>query len=93
MTRREQIAETDPDILFMDGHDDALIGIAMRFGMNEVACYDYDKVIAGLRKGGMTDEEAQEWFEFNQIGSWVGDYTPVFVRLIPAEAEVVKACS
>jgi hypothetical protein len=77
---RDKIAEFNPEALFMDGHDDALVGVAMRFGMNEVACYDYDKVIAGLMKGGMTEEGAVEWFEFNQIGAWLGENTPVFVR-------------
>jgi hypothetical protein len=27
----------------------------------------------------MTSEEALEWFEFNQIGAWVGDSTPCFI--------------
>ena len=79
---RDQIAEFNPEALFMDGFDDALLGVAMRFGMNEVACYDYDKVIACMVKDGMTDEQAVEFFEFNQIGAWMGENTPVFVRTL-----------
>lgn len=30
---------------------------------------------------GMTQEEAEEFFEYNQIGAWMGDRTPVFVTL------------
>jgi len=28
----------------------------------------------------MTDEEAMEFFEFNVVGAWVGEETPIFVR-------------
>lgn len=83
------ISEFNPEALFMDGHDDALIGVASRYGICDVACYDYDKVIAAHVKGGMTEEEAVEFFEFNQIGAWVGENTPVFTRLLTTE----KTCS
>ena len=85
-TMRELIAEVNPDALFMDDFDEALIGVAMRYGMNEVACYDYEKVIDLLMKGGIKDREgAVEFFEFNQIGAWLGENTPVFVRLLSSE--------
>ena len=82
---RTAIAEINPEALFMDGYDEAIIGIASRYGMNDVACYDYDKVIAEMVKGGMTEEEADEFFQFNQIGAWLGENTPVFVRLMTPE--------
>lgn len=82
MVTREQIAEINPDALFCDGHDDALIGVASRFGVTSVACYDIDKVVQGLMKDGMSEDEAIEFFDFNIIGAWVGEQTPVFVRLL-----------
>jgi hypothetical protein len=82
---RTLISEFNPEALFMDGHDDALIGVASRYGISDVACYDYDKVIAAHVKDGMSEEEAVEFFEFNQIGAWLGENTPVFVRLLSAE--------
>lgn len=85
-TLRDLIAEFNPDALFMDGHDDALVGLASRFGMNDVACYDYDKVIAALMKDGMTEEQAVEFFEFNQIGAWMGENTPAFIRLFSSKS-------
>jgi hypothetical protein len=33
----------------------------------------------------MTREEAEEFFEFNTIGAWLGDATPVFIDMRPAE--------
>jgi hypothetical protein len=47
--------------------------------MSPVLCYDYDKVIAMHVKEGMTREEAVEYFDFNTIGAWMGDRTPVFI--------------
>jgi hypothetical protein len=69
------------DLLFMDGFDSAIIGICIRFGMEPVVAYDYDKVIKILMVDGCTYEEAVEYHEFNQIGAWVGGKTPAFVKL------------
>ena len=30
-------------------------------------------------KEGMTDEEAVEYFEYNVVGSWMGEGTPIFL--------------
>jgi len=30
----------------------------------------------------MSEEESIEFFEYNQIGAWVGDYTPCFITLL-----------
>lgn len=76
---REELPE---DALIMDGYDDCIIGTCERFGFSDiVVAYDYDKVIKKLMDEGMTDEEAVEFFEFNMLGAWVGDKTPVFIRL------------
>ena len=49
--------------------------------MPPIACYDKDKVIARLRDDGMNWEEAVEFFEFNQLGAWMGEKTPCFLTL------------
>jgi hypothetical protein len=41
--------------------------------------YDRQKVIAKLMAGGLSEEEAEEYFSFNQIGAWLGDRTPAFL--------------
>jgi hypothetical protein len=33
----------------------------------------------------MTEDEAEEYFEFNVIGAWVGHGTPVFVQRMKME--------
>ena len=81
----EALQEVDPGILQADGLEDALIGICHQFGRPAVAAYDYDKVIEILKSQSMTHEEAVEFFEFNIVGAWVGEYTPVFFALYENE--------
>ena len=70
-----------------DGYDDCIIGLCRRF--NDVfLVYDRAKVIAKLVAGGLTEEEAEEHFEFNIAGAWVGASTPGFV-----EAQPLFTCS
>ena len=82
MSIRDELAEIDPDLLLMDGFDDCIIGICESFGSESVVAYDYDKVIANLESQGMTYEEAVEYHEFNQLGAYVGERTPVFIHRI-----------
>ena len=57
------------------------MGVASRFGMDDVFAYDLDKVLKILiERDGMSPDEAQEWFDYNIIGAWVGDKTPLFVK-------------
>jgi hypothetical protein len=79
-TTREELAEQyGEDILLMDGYDDCVVGVVEQFGRPPIVCYDRELVIRKLMEDGMTQEEAEEFFEFNQIGAWVGDRTPCFL--------------
>lgn len=74
----------DPEehnLMRMDGYDDCIIGVVERFGQEPIVCYDREKVICQLESGGMDRDEAEEWFQFNQIGAWVGDSTPCFLSV------------
>tara|TARA_R100001510_G_C7562168_1_gene141800 strand:+ start:193 stop:450 length:258 start_codon:yes stop_codon:yes gene_type:complete len=66
-----------------DGYEEAFIGTTISaFGRRQVALYDYDKCIMILMNDNNWDEdEAIEWFNFNTIGSWVGEDTPIFVNM------------
>lgn len=93
---REALAEDYPDLLYCDGFDEALLGVAHRFGMEPVALYDRHKVIEMIVKdsncpadhscleGEACDacyHSAEEYFSFNIIGAWVGELTPVFAEI------------
>ena len=66
-----------------DGYEKAFIGTTISaFGRKPVALYDSDKCIMILiNDNDWNEEEAIEWFNFNTIGSWVGEDTPIFVNV------------
>jgi hypothetical protein len=69
------------EALVADGFDDAIIGMARQFNQVLVV-YDEDKCLSILmERDGMTEEEAEEFFEFNVVGAYVGEGTPVYVRV------------
>ena len=63
-------------------YEDAIIGIAYRFGQDPLVAYDMDKVIDILRKDMPDDTDALEYFEYNIIGAWMGDKTPIFIETV-----------
>jgi hypothetical protein len=69
----------DHDLIVMDGYDDCIVGVVERCGQDPIVCYDKGKVIQRLESDGMTTEEAEEFFYFNQLGSWMGSTTPCFL--------------
>jgi len=78
---REEIEEINPDALLCDGFDEAIIGIAERINLSSVVAYDVDKMLGIMvERDGMTYEEAMEYFDYNILGAWMGDYTPVYIK-------------
>lgn len=76
----EEIAEINPSVLVCDGFDEAIIGIAERIGLGPVIAYDVEKMLdIMIERDGMTYEEAREYFDFNIIGAWMGEFTPIFI--------------
>lgn len=81
-TKLQQILELYPDDTFViaDGFDDAIIGVDDN---NLKIVYDIDEVINILIRDGMDVNEAIEFYEYNIAGSYVGENTPSFIRVIP----------
>ena len=70
----------DEDLLKMDGYDDCIIGVVERFGGDSYILYDRELVLEKLQKGGgMSYEDALEYYEYNQLGAYVGERTPGFL--------------
>jgi hypothetical protein len=78
-TIEEIMPDRNPDALFMDGLDDAIIGIGQQFTHDPVVVYDEGRIIEVLRSWGMKEQEAEEYFSFNIQGSWVGENTPIII--------------
>jgi hypothetical protein len=71
----------DEDFLIMGkGFDDAIIGVDEN---NSRIVYDIDEVINILIMEGMDVDDAIEFYEYNIAGSYVGENTPSFIRIIP----------
>jgi len=75
------ISEEHPDLLTLDGFDEAVIGVVERAGLLAV-CYDRNKIISILMRD-MNQEEAWEYYEFNILGAYMGESTPVYLDLMP----------
>jgi hypothetical protein len=78
------------DFLKMDGYDDCIVGVVERFGQNPILCYDKNKVLNKLQQDGMSEDEALEFFEFNQIGAYMGENTPCFITMTDLTSDPVS---
>ena len=76
----EEISESFPDLMRIDGFDDAIVGFVQRIGL-QALCYDTMKIIEILGKD-MPIEDAWDYFQFNIEGAWVGESSPVFIEFI-----------
>ena len=65
-----------------DGFEDAFVGTTISaFGRKQVAIYDYDKCILILMHDNhMTEDDAIEYFDYNVMGSWIGEETPIYIN-------------
>jgi len=79
---RDDLEAQYPDIVFFDGYDDCMLGVAYCFGMDPVIAYDMQKIISKLSDDGMSREEARDYFDYNIMGTWVGDRTPIFIEQV-----------
>lgn len=62
-----------------EAYDAALVGVGHRCGSEAVAVYDYGKLVEvtmSLSDGG-SEEEAAEYVDFNILGAYVGESTPI----------------
>ena len=79
-----EINEED-EFMSMDGYEDCIVGIVEQFGRPPILCYNKLLVIQKMVDDGASHEEAEEYFEYNQTGAYVGESTPCF--LTPASSE------
>jgi hypothetical protein len=79
--KKARLAELNPKALFADGFEDALVAFGAVFTNDPIAIYDRAKCIEILKtRDGMTHEEAEEFFELNVSGAYVGKNTPAFIQ-------------
>ena len=76
---REDLEFLNPEAIYAEGFDEALIGHTIcHVGIRAV--YDADKCIEILCKD-MDFDDAAEHFDYNIVGSYVGDNGPIFMKV------------
>lgn len=75
-------SDDDANLAFLDGHDDAILGVVEHNGFCAVV-YDVKKIVRKLRRrDGMSTDEALEFFAYNIAGAQLGEGTPLFLASI-----------
>ena len=70
----------DGELMLADGFEAAIVGVAEGCGRSPAVVYDREKCVAILmERDGMDRDEAEEFFDFNVSGAYVGPGTPVFL--------------
>jgi hypothetical protein len=87
MSIRGIITDMCEDAVFLaeEKFDAAIIGLAERFGGVEAVAYDAQKVLAILEEDLGSMDDAIDWYEYNIIGAWMGEKTPIFITLAGEE--------
>tara|TARA_R110002074_G_scaffold203297_1_gene371180 strand:- start:208 stop:564 length:357 start_codon:yes stop_codon:yes gene_type:complete len=82
-TYANRVVEGMESLVTMNGYNDCIIGVVTTFNGDQVIAYDIDKVIARLQeRDGMSYTDASEYFDYNMLGAWVGDHTPIFISML-----------
>ena len=70
------------DLIIADGHDEAILGIVNDHSGLRVL-YNSERLIDGLAKNNnMSWDDAEEYFEFNILGAYIGPNGPLFTAII-----------
>jgi len=65
---------------FLDGLEEAIIGIVEEFGNGRRVLYSKPKILSILcERDLMTMDEAEEFFDYNILGLYAGGQNPVFL--------------
>ena len=74
----EALLDDEERLSLMDGFADAFVGLGRAYG-KPVGVYSKRKIIDILTQGGETEEEAEEYYQYNIAGAYIGNTTPVII--------------
>jgi hypothetical protein len=94
-TRRVMVKAYDLDDEYDDmtlyhGLSEAFMGVIYRYNEGPMAVYDKGKVLEILGED-MDEDDAIEYFDFNIMGLWAGDTTPVFFEPVKIVGDIEDA--
>jgi hypothetical protein len=74
------MSNEESNMLKIDGADAAIVGTVSRCGCPDLLCYDYERLVTlFMKRDKMTREEAIDYIDFNILGAWMGEGTPVIL--------------
>ena len=78
MTTQNTIGDlyTRDNIIYISGFDTCLVGVDIT---HSVALYGYEQMINQLMDEGMSEQEAEEYIDYNITGAYLGDGMPQIV--------------
>lgn len=83
---REKISDIyGEELIFADGFDDAIIGVATGFDSQRVVYCYVTMIETMMKEDDISYEDALDWIEYNTLGSYVGKNTPIYVMGIDNE--------
>ena len=68
--------------VLLEGFDSCIIGVTDMEDGGVSVCYDTEKILQILRKQGMYNSEAQEYFDFNIAGCKFSGGQPTFIDVL-----------
>ena len=69
--------------VILDGLDDAIVGIVEDFGNGPRILYSKPKILQILQeRDSMTEQESEEYYDYNILGLYAGEQNPVFLITI-----------
>jgi len=90
--KRKDILDTLEEFqcVVIPSHENALIGIGEHYSSDgPVAIYNVDTIIQNFIDQGMTEEEAEEYYQFNILDGFVANNQPIFCRGLVKKIEPV----
>jgi hypothetical protein len=68
--------------ILLDNLEEAIIGIAEEFGYGRRILYSKSKILSILQtRDGMTEQESEEFYDYNILGLYAGENNPIFLDL------------
>lgn len=73
--------KNEEGMIILDGLDAAILGVVSRCGLSPCLLYSSERIVRiFVERDGMSREEAEEFFDFNTAGAYLGEQTPLFLH-------------
>lgn len=85
----DYLQDSEESVMLYDNYEDAFVGLGYQQYKGPVAIYDAKKCVEILIEEYMLDPDCEsremaeqmavEYFEYNSVGAWYGEGTPIFM--------------